>query len=50
MFTETGRISADDAALIDPAVVRSWRRCIVRANCAPIRWPTFARNRSTPWP
>ena len=31
-FTETGRISADDAALIDPAVVRSWRRCIVRAN------------------
>ena len=31
-FTETGRISADDAALIDPAVVRSWRRCIVRTN------------------
>ena len=31
-FTETGRIGAEDAALIDPAVVRSWRRCIVRAN------------------
>ncbi len=30
---EPGRISAaDDAAQIDPAVVRSWRRCIVRAN------------------
>ena len=31
-FTETGRIGAEDAALIDPAVVRSWRRCIGRAN------------------
>lgn len=31
-FTETGRIGAEDAALVDPAVVRSWRRCIVRAN------------------
>jgi len=31
-FTETGRIGADDAALLDPAVLRSWRRCIFRAN------------------
>ncbi len=31
-FTETGRISAEDAALIDPAVVRSWRRCVYRFN------------------
>ena len=31
-FTETGRISAEDAALIDPAVVRSWRRSVYRIN------------------
>ena len=31
-FTETGRISAEDATLMDPAVVRSWRRCVYRFN------------------
>ena len=31
-FTETGRISAEDALLMDPAVVRSWRRCVYRFN------------------
>ena len=31
-FTDTGRIGAEDAALIDPVVVRSWRRCVFRLN------------------
>jgi len=31
-FTETGRISAEDVSMMDPAVVRSWRRCVYRFN------------------
>jgi len=32
VFTETGRIGAEDSALLDPAVLRSWRRCVYRFN------------------
>lgn len=31
-FMETGRLGAIEAARMDPAVVRSWRRCVFRFN------------------
>lgn len=31
-FTQTGRLDAADEARIDPAVMRSWRRCVYRFN------------------
>ena len=39
-FTETGRISAEDVSLMDPAVVRSWRRCVYRFNPSADARPT----------
>ncbi len=31
-FIENGRLDASEAALIDPAILRSWRRCVYRFN------------------
>lgn len=39
-FTETGRLDAIEAARIDPAIVRSWRRCVNRFN--PLARPRVA--------
>jgi len=40
-FIETGRLDAIEAARMDPAIVRSWRRCVYRFN-------PLGRPRSTP--
>ena len=39
-FTETGRLDAIEAARMDPAIVRSWRRCVNRFN--PLARPRVA--------
>jgi len=39
-FTETGRLNAIEAARMDPAIVRSWRRCVNRFN--PLTRPRVA--------
>jgi transcriptional activator for dhaKLM operon len=47
-FTETGRLDPEDAARLDPAVVRSWKRCVYRFDpLARPRLTAISRNALT---